>query len=115
MEAVLVVPVIMLILLILVQLALWAHAAQVAQMAASEGDRVARAMGGGPAAGVEQAQLVLQGPGSDVVSSSATSALLPSDQVQIMVTGRSISVLPWLSLPVSAADVGPEQEFRPSE
>jgi len=47
-----VVPVVMLLLLVAVQLALWAHAAQVVQLAASEGDRTARSIGGGPAAGV---------------------------------------------------------------
>ena len=68
-EAVLVVPVLMLLLLVAVQFCLWMHAAQVAQLAASEGDRVARSYGGGPSAGVDAARSVLQGPGSDVTSS----------------------------------------------
>lgn len=114
-EAVLVVPVIMLVLLVVVQFALWAHAAQVAQLAASEGDRAARSAGGGPAVGVLQAQAVLQGPGSDVESSSAVYATLPADQVQITVTGTSLTILPGLSLPVSATEIGPVQEFRGSE
>lgn len=41
----LIVPVLMLLLVVAVQVALWAHAAQVAQLAASEGDRVARSFG----------------------------------------------------------------------
>jgi hypothetical protein len=31
------------------------------------------------------------------------------------VTGRALSILPWMTLPVSATVVGPVQEFRASE
>jgi hypothetical protein len=112
---VLIVPVIMLILLVVIQLALWAHAAQVAQLAASEGDRSARSAGGGAAAGVNQARLILRGPGSDIASSEASVDVMPGDLARITVTGSAISILPGLSLPVSAVDVGPIQEFRGSE
>jgi hypothetical protein len=114
-EALLVVPVIMLILLAVVQFALWAHAAQVAQLAASEGDRVARSPGVGMAAGVSRARAVMQGPGSDLETAGAVASMLPGDQVRIDVTGRALSILPGLSLPVSATVVGPVQEFRASE
>jgi uncharacterized membrane protein YkvI len=113
-EAVLVIPVIMVILLVLVQFALWSHASQVAQLAASEGDRAARSSGGGTSVGISRAQSVLQGAGSDVESSSATGAMLPGDQVRLTVVGRALSILPGLSLPVSATVVGPVQEFRTS-
>jgi hypothetical protein len=102
----------MVILFLVVQLALWAHAAQVAQLAASEGDRSARSLGGGPAAGVSRAQSVLQGPGSDLASSDVVVAVIPGDLVRITVTGRAVTILPGLSLPVSAVQVGPIQEFR---
>ncbi len=114
-EAVLVVPVLMVILFLIVQFALWAHAAQVAQLAASEGDRSARSLGGGPAAGVSRAQSILQGPGSGLASSTAVAAVMPGDLVRITVTGRVVAILPGLSLPVSAVQVGPIQEFRGSE
>jgi Flp pilus assembly protein TadG len=114
-EAVLVVPVVMVILFLVVQFALWAHAAQVVQLAASEGDRSARSLGGGPAAGVSRAQSVLQGPGSDLASSDVAVAVIPGGLVRITVTGRAVSILPGLSLPVSAVQVGPIQEFRGSE
>ena len=105
----------MLILLAVVQFALWAHAAQVAQLAASEGDRVARSPGAGSAAGVSRAQSVMQGAGSDLESAAAVASLLPGDRVRIRVTGRALPILPGLSLPVSATVVGPVQEFRASE
>jgi Flp pilus assembly protein TadG len=114
-EAVLVIPVLMLLLLLVVQFALWSHAAQVAQLAASTGDRTARAVGGGPAQGVDRAQSILTGPGSDVTSSNVTYSILPGDMVEITVTGSAESILPGLSLPVSAKLVGPVQEFRSSE
>jgi hypothetical protein len=114
-EAVLVIPVLMLLLLVIVQFALWSHAAQVAQLAASTGDRTARSVGGGPAQGVDRAQSILSGPGSDVASSKVSYSILPGDAVEITVTGRAESILPGLSLPVSAKLVGPIQEFRSSE
>ncbi|MHB1711826.1 MAG: TadE/TadG family type IV pilus assembly protein [Acidimicrobiales bacterium] len=114
-EAVLVVPVLMLLLLIVVQFALWSHAAQVAQLAASEGDRTARSLGSSPTLGVDRALSVLAGPGSDVASPAAASVMLPGNVVEVKVTGHADSILPWLSLPVSAKLVGPIQEFRGSE
>jgi len=114
-EAVLVVPVLMVLLLVIVQFCLWMHATQVAQLAASEGDRVARSYGGGPSAGTESARSVLRGPGSDVTGSSVSVAVLAGDSEVLRVTGRSVSVLPGFSFSVSASAIGPIQEFRSSE
>jgi hypothetical protein len=114
-EAVLIIPVLMLLLLAIVQFTLWAHAAQVTQLAASEGDRTARSLGGGVPAGISQAQFVLRGSGSSLESSRVTATLLPGDQAEITVTGRAVSILPGMALPVSSVQVGPVQEFRPSE
>jgi hypothetical protein len=50
-----------------------------------------------------------------MASSSVTGQLLSGDQVQVTVTGRAVSIVPGLSLPVSAVSVGPVQEFRGSE
>jgi hypothetical protein len=114
-EAVLVIPVLMLLLLIVIQFALWSHAAQVAQLAASTGDRTARSIGGGPAQGADRARSVLNGPGSDITSSTVSFSVLPGDLVEITVTGKAETILPGFSLPVSAKLVGPIQEFRGSE
>ncbi len=115
MEVVLVVPVVMVLLLVAVQLALWAHAAQVVQLAASEGDRAARSIGGGPAAGVSAAESVVRGPNSEVSGTSVLVAVLPGDTERLGVSGHAMSILPGLSFPVSATVVGPIQEFRGSE
>ncbi len=114
-EAVLVVPVVMFLLLVAVQFCLWMHAVQVAQVAASEGDRVARSYGGGSAAGVVAARDVLDGRGSDVTDPSVAVSVLPGDSEWLQVSGRSVSVVPGLSFAVSASATGPIQEFRSSE
>lgn len=114
-EAVLVVPVLMLVLLVIVQFSLWMHATQVAQLAASEGDRVARSFGGGTAAGTAAAQAVLRGPGSDVTGATVSTTVLPGDSEVLRVAGRAVSILPGLSFTVSASANGPIQQFRSDE
>ena len=111
-EAVLVIPVMMVLLLAMIQFVLWAHSAQVVQLAASEGDRAARTMGGGVSAGRARADAVLAG--STVMSATTAVVLLPAEQAQVTVTGRAESLFPWLSLPVSATQVGSVQQFRTS-
>jgi Flp pilus assembly protein TadG len=114
-EAILVVPVLMVTLLVVIQFALWAHAAQVVQLAASEGDRTARSLDGGAAAGVAQAQSVMRGPGSDLATSSVAVDVVPGDLARVTITGHAVSIIPGLSLPVSSIEIGPIQEFRGSE
>ncbi len=110
-----VIPALMVLLVVLIQFVLWAHAAQVVQLAASEGDRTAQSLGGGPAQGIETAQAILRNSGSDLASSQASVVILPGDQARIAITGTAVSLLPGLSFPVSAVQVGPVQEFRSSE
>ena len=114
-EAVIVVPVVMVLLLVGVQVALWMHASQVVQLAASEGDRSARSVGGGPSIGIARARQVVDGPGSDVTSPSITTSALAGDVVLLRVSGAAVSILPGLSFGVSASAVGPVQQFRSSE
>ena len=114
-EAVLLVPVVMVVLLVAVQVALWMHAVQVAQVAASEGDRAARAYGGGPPAGTAAAREVLDGPGSDVADASVTVAVLPGDSAWLRVSGHALTIVPGITLPVSASATGQIQRFRSSE
>lgn len=114
-EAVIIVPVAMLVLVLMVQMVLWARAAQLVHVAASEGDRAALSAGGGVAAGRSRADAVLAASGSGLESSDVVARLQQGDQISVTVTGRALSLLPGLSLPVSATQVGPIQEFRPSE
>jgi hypothetical protein len=114
-EAVIVVPVVMLLLLVAVQFCLWMHAVQVAQVAASQGDRVARSFGGGPSAGTMAAEGVLRGPGSDVIGGTVSVSVLPGDSEWLQVSGHAVSIVPGLTLPVSASATGPIQQFTGSE
>jgi Flp pilus assembly protein TadG len=113
-ETVLLVPAMMLILLVVIQFALWAHAAQVTQLAASEGDRVARSQGGGTAAAAAQAEVVTRQSDSDLTNVSVDVDVMPGDVVRVTVSGSAVTIIPGLSLPVSAAQSGPIQEFRES-
>ncbi len=105
----------MFLILVSVQFCLWMHATQVAQLAASEGDRAARSYGGGPGAGVQTAQGVLRGSGSDVTNSTVVVSVLPGDSEWLQVSGRAVSVVPGLSFSVSASATGPIQQFRSTE
>ncbi len=115
METVLLVPVAMFLVLVAIQAALWMHADQVAQLAASEGDRVARSMGGGAAAGVSRAQEVLRAPGSGVSAPVVTTAVLPGDAIVVRVSARVPTIVPGLALTVSGSANGTIQQFRSSE
>ena len=115
MEAVVIVPVLMVLLLIVVQFVLWSHAAQTVQSAAAEGDRIARSYDAGPNSGTAQADAVLQSPGSSVTGGQVTETLLAGDLVELRVSGDAVSIVPWVTLPVSAVQVGPIQEFRAAE
>jgi hypothetical protein len=42
-------------------------------------------------------------------------SVLPGDAELVRVSGRATSVLPWLSLPVSASAIGQLQQFRSTE
>jgi TadE-like protein len=114
-EAVMIVPVVMFVLTVMVQVVLWANAFQVAHLAASEGVRAAVSGGGGAALAASRARTVLATSGSDVESPRIGALILPGDQIRVSVSGHALSLLPWLSLPVSAIQVGPIQEFRSSE
>lgn len=114
-EAIIIVPVIMLVILLMVQMVLWARAAQVVRVAASEGARSAVSATGGPDAGVNRARAVLAASGSDLESAEVVTRAEPGDQLSVVVTGRALTVLPGFSLPVSATQTAPIQEFRASE
>lgn len=113
-EAVIVVPVLMVLLLVVVQVALWAHAAQVVHLAASEGDRVARSMGGGTVAGAETARSVTGAAGSDLAPPSVAIAVVTVQGAlaRVTVSGTAESILPGFGLRVSSTVIGPFQEFR---
>jgi hypothetical protein len=114
-EAILVIPILMLVLVVVIQCALWARADQVVGLAASDGDRTARSIDGGVAAGTAQARSIFGSSDRVVVSSDVAVEVMSGDLVRMTVTGRATSIVPGLTLPVSSVVVGPMQEFRGGE
>ena len=114
-ETVIVVPALMLILLVFVQYALWAHASSLVQAAAAQGDQVARASGGTPAAGVVAAEQFLHRTGAEVIVAPVVRARVQAgDMARIDVAGDVESILPGVHIGVSATSIGPVQTFRRS-
>jgi hypothetical protein len=114
-EAVVVIPFAMLILFVAVQMALWAVASSLVQSAASFGEESAISLGGSPAAGVTRAESELAVTARAVVQHpSVTASVAGGGVVTIRVSGTAESIIPLLSLPVSATRTGLVQEFRES-
>ena len=101
-ELVVLFPVLLAVVFGLVQGALWFHARNVASAAAAEGVRAARVETGTVQAGRARATAFLAGAGADVLTNSRIEVTADGERVHIVVTGRSISVLPGVpGLPVN--------------
>lgn len=112
-ELVIVFPVAMLLVLLLAQAALWFLGRAVAQDAAQDGARAAALLGGSPAAGQEQARSDLVQLAGPMLSSTSVGATEAAGRAQVTVSGTAESILPGLSLHVSASASQPIEEFRP--
>ena len=53
-------------------------------------------------------------PDSGLANAAVNAEMLPGDVVRVTVSGSAVSIIPGLTLPVSAAQSGPIQEFRES-
>ena len=114
-EATLVVPIFMVLVLAVLQFAMWAHGAHVVQAAAAKGDQAAQAYGADPESGTQASWAFLNQNANGLVGDLRVSeSTISGDQSVVTVTGRAESILPFLSLPVSAKSIGPVQEFRVS-
>ena len=113
-ESVIVIPAAMLIVLLAVQVCLWAHASSLVQSAADAGEQAATALGGSPATGQATARGELAQTARSLVLDASVRVQVQDGQVQIQVSGRAESIVPWLTLPVSATRTGLVQEFRES-
>lgn len=106
-------PVLLLIVTALIQYALWFHARSLALAAAQQGVTVARAYGSTPQAGRDSALKFVADHGADTLLSAEASTSSPAvGQVEVLVTGRSLSVLPGMgSIAVSQSAAGPVEHF----
>ena len=112
-ELAIVFPVLLLIVTALIQYALWFHARSLALAAAQQGVSVARAYDSTPAAGRDSALAFVADHGSDsLLAASATASRPAAGQVQVVVTGRSLSLLPGMGgIAVSQSAAGPVERF----
>lgn len=112
-ELVIVFPVAMLVILLLIQGALWFLGRSIATDAAQDGARAAAVVGGTPASGETTAVNDLHQLAGPMLSNTSVTATRIAGRAQVTVTGRAESILPGLSLTVSATAAQPVEEFRP--
>ena len=112
-ELAIVFPVLLLIVTVLIQYALWFHARSLALAAAQQGVAVARAYHSTLPAGRDSALAFVADHGADTLLNPAATVTNPSArQVQVVVAGRSLSVLPGVAGPVvSQSATGPVEHF----
>lgn len=112
-QVVIAVPALMILIVLAVQFALWQHASAVTKAAAQEGVRAARIYGGAAADGEAEARSFLSQAAPTIVVGPAVSARRSADEARVEVTGRAISLLPLLRLPVHAVAASPVERYRP--
>lgn len=112
-ELAIVFPVLLLIVGAFVQYALWFHARSLALAAAQQGVSVARDYGSTVDAGRSSALAFVVDHGSDTLLSPVVSASSAGPgEVQVVVSGRSLSVLPGTAgIGVSQSAAGPVERF----
>lgn len=110
-------PIVMLVTFLAVQFALTWHGNEIAGAVARETARVVRAAGGtaeslvaAEARGHEYADAI---GGAALRDVSIDVALTTSDEVQVIVQGRSVELLPGGAPRVRAVVQGPVEQFRP--
>ena len=112
-ELVVLFPVLLAVIFGLVQGALWFHARNVAAAAAQEGVRVARVETGTVEAGrARAAGFLSDAGGTDVLTDPTIEVTADAQRVRVVVSGRSISVLPGVPGPaVKQSAAGPVERF----
>jgi len=114
-ELVILFPALLLLVTALVQYGLWFHASSVALAAAQDGVAAARTHNAALDDGRIAALAFVNSSGGDTLLGATASASAPSvAQVQVVVSGRSLSVVPGMTGPaVSKSAAGPVERFVP--
>ncbi|NUU15819.1 pilus assembly protein [Cellulomonas humilata] len=113
MELVILFPALLLLITAMIQYALWFHARSLALAAAQEGVAIARSYGASPEAGRETALAFIRDHGADTLTEATAVASIPGpEHVQVVVSGRSLSVLPGAAgIRVTQSADGPLERF----
>ena len=112
-ELVIVFPVALMVILLIIQAGLWFLARASARDAATDGARAAAGVGATAATGQAAARSALAQLSGPVLTDASVSASRNQITSGVTVKGRTESILPGLSLPVSATVSVPTESFRP--
>ena len=110
-ELVVATPLLMLLFLLVVQFALWQHAQHIAEAAARRGAQSARLYGGSDAQGYADARSATSQLGANLLVDPRVTVTRAAGVVSVVVSGTAEPVVPFLSLPVSAAANGRVERF----
>lgn len=106
------VPALMLMLMLVVQFALMLHARNIAEQAAQEGAAQARKFDGSAAVGHERAMKLLATT-TGTLRDATVDVARTTDSASATVSGRVVSVVPFLHLTVSESAEGPVEKYVP--
>jgi hypothetical protein len=109
-EAVLVLPALLFTIMAIVQVALFAHAANLADASAREGTRSLR-LSGQEDVGRQRAMDFLHEHGAQIVLEPLVGAQVTRGIASVEVSGRAVTLLPGLSLPVHGHSAGQVEAF----
>lgn len=105
-------PIVLTMVLLIVNTALWWHARDTAMAAAQEGVRTGRAYGAHANDGRTTALAFARSVGDGVlISPAVTTNGSNAETVVVRVTGRSVSLVPFLHLTVDQVARGPVERF----
>lgn len=106
-------PALLLLVLASVHVGLWFHARHIASAASEEGARSARTLGATDQDGDSKANQFIDQLGPNVMLDRHITVTRTATDVTVTVTGHSPSVIPFLTMAVSATTTSPIESFRP--
>ncbi|WP_426592619.1 TadE/TadG family type IV pilus assembly protein [Cellulomonas sp. McL0617] len=113
-ELVILFPALLALVTALLQYGLWFYARSLALAAAQQGVATARSYNTDPGTGRDVALAFIDQHGADTLLDPTATSVASPGQVQVVVTGRSLSVLPGVDGPtVTQAATGPIERFVP--
>ena len=104
-------PAVLLLILLAVQAGLLFHARHLAQAAAEEGLRAARQYDGSSSAGQTAAGSLLARDAGDLLAAPHIAVQRSPTQADVQISGHALSLLPGLTLTVTAHAAGPVERF----
>lgn len=115
-EAVIALPILMLAVMACMQICLLFFAQSVALAAAQQGVRAARAYGAAHTSGAGVARQYAERTASGLLTSISAASTGDSNTVRVTVTGRSLSLVPFLpAIDISEQAAGAVERFSPAE